>query len=131
MQDRPDAQELAVAIQEFVQNEISPTIDDKRLKFRTLVALNALGILTRELEHEERLLDEELRRLSSLLGRVAPAPKTLKQLKLEVGELNQELARRIRANEPPQGTLEAVKVIVANKLKVASPRYLEERLRGC
>lgn len=127
MQDRPDAQELTAAIREFIENEIAPTIDDKRLKFRTRVALNALGILARELEQEENLLHEELRRLGLLLGRAAPAPGTLSQLKADVLELNRELSRRIRADDSPQGALQTVRLIIADKLKVASPRQLEER----
>lgn len=127
MQDRPDAQELTAAIREFIENEIAPTIDDKRLKFRTLVALNALGILARELEQEEVLLHEELRRLGLLLGKAAPAPGTLNQLKADVLELNRALAQRIRADDPPPGTLQTVTLIVADKLRVASPRHLKER----
>jgi Domain of unknown function (DUF6285) len=130
MQDRPDARELVIAIEEFVRNEIAPTIDDKRLKFRTLVALNGLGILARELEQEEVLLREELNCLAPLLGRAVRAPETLSDLKAEVLELNRELARRIREGLPPHGTAQAVKLTVAGKLKVANPRSLEERVRG-
>jgi Domain of unknown function (DUF6285) len=130
MQDRPDARELVIAIEEFVRNEIAPTIDDKRLKFRTLVALNGLGILARELEQEEVLLREELNCLAPLLGRAVRAPETLSDLKAEVLELNRELARRIREGLSPHGTAQAVKLAVAGKLKVANPRSLEERVRG-
>jgi broad specificity phosphatase PhoE len=47
--DRPTPQELAEAVREFLQEEILPTLDDHRLKFRTLVAINGLGIAEREL----------------------------------------------------------------------------------
>jgi hypothetical protein len=46
--DRPSAGELAVAVREFLETEILPTLDDHRLRFRTLVAMNALGIVERE-----------------------------------------------------------------------------------
>ena len=49
MSDRPTAQELAEAIQEFLGAEILPVLDDPRLRFRLLVAMNALGIVYREL----------------------------------------------------------------------------------
>ena len=42
--DRPTPQELAEAVREFLQEEILPILDDHRLKFRTLVAINGLGI---------------------------------------------------------------------------------------
>ena len=49
MTERPTAQELTEAIQEFLGSEILPTLSDHRLRFRMLVAMNALGIVYREL----------------------------------------------------------------------------------
>ena len=46
--DRPTAAELATAVREFLETEILPTLDDRRLRFRTLVAMNALSIIERE-----------------------------------------------------------------------------------
>ena len=46
--DRPTAAELATAVREFLEAEILPTIGDHRLRFRTLVAMNALSIVERE-----------------------------------------------------------------------------------
>jgi len=48
MSDRPTAAELATAVREFLETEILPTLDDHRLRFRTLVAMNALSIVERE-----------------------------------------------------------------------------------
>ena len=41
--ERPTAQELTEAILEFLGGEILPTLTDHRLRFRMLVAMNALG----------------------------------------------------------------------------------------
>ena len=49
MSERPTPEELAEAIEEFLAGEILPTLADHRLRFRLLVALNALGIVRREL----------------------------------------------------------------------------------
>ena len=38
MSDRPTAQELVEAIEEFLRDEILPTLTDHRLRFRLLVA---------------------------------------------------------------------------------------------
>jgi len=95
--ERPTAQELAEAIQEFLAGEILPTITDHRLRFRTLVAMNALGIVYRELA----------------------------QLPPEDDAEQRELAARIRAGEVEPGTLERVKADVEARLEIASPRYLE------
>lgn len=45
---RPAAAELATAVREFLEAEILPTLGDHRLRFRTLVAMNALSIVARE-----------------------------------------------------------------------------------
>jgi hypothetical protein len=97
MSERPTAQELAEAIEEFLAGEILPTLDDQRLRFRTLVALNALGIVGRELAKLPPGDDAEQR----------------------------ELAARIRAGDAPPGTLARVKASVEERLRIASPRYLE------
>jgi hypothetical protein len=97
--DRPTAPELVEAAREFLEREILPALADPRLRFRTLVAVNALGIAQRELE-------------STLQDELSP------------GELG-VLARRIRAGDVPEGTLELLKRHVAAKLRIASPRYLE------
>ena len=99
MNDRPTAAELVEATREYLETEILPALDDQRLRFRTLVAINALGIAQRELESTE----EEV--LSS--------------------EEAAALARRIRAGDVPEGALELLERHVAQKLRVASPQYLE------
>jgi Domain of unknown function (DUF6285) len=97
--DRPNALELIEAVTEFLADEVLPTATDHRQKFRTLVALNALGIAYRELQSGEELLSEE-------------------QLA--------ELARRIRAGEVDDGTLPLLKEHVAAKLRISNPGYLEK-----
>ena len=125
MQDQPSAGELAEAVREFLEEEILPDLDDPRTRFRTRVAMNALSVLERELEQEENLLREELARLAALLGENPAPPDSLEKLRERVIELNRDLARSIRQGEGPEGTLDHLKQTVADKLKVASPRYLE------
>jgi multidrug resistance efflux pump len=95
--ERPTPEELAEAIAEFLSGEILPTLDDHRLRFRTLVALNALGILQRRLAELPQEDDTEQR----------------------------ELAARIRADDVPAGTLARVKAGVEAGLRIVSPGYLE------
>ena len=94
---RPTPQELAEAIEEFLAGEILPALDDPRLRFRTLVALNALGIVKREL---------------------AGLPN-------EDDAAHRELAARIRSGDVPAGTLARVKADVEARLRVDSPGFLE------
>lgn len=97
MSERPTAQELAEAILEFLGGEILPTLTDQRLRFRMLVAMNALGIVYRELEALPAEDDSDLR----------------------------ELARRIRAGDVAPDTLSRVKAGVEARLRIASPQFLE------
>jgi hypothetical protein len=94
--DRPSAGELAAAVREFLETEILPGLDDHRLRFRTLVAMNALAIVERE----------------------SPPPQPR-------SEEDQALARRLRGGDLRPGDLEPLKERVREKLRVASPRYLE------
>jgi hypothetical protein len=95
--DRPDAAELVEAVFEFLAEEVLPNVSDHRAKFRTLVAMNALGIARRELDSGERFpTQDELR----------------------------ELARLIRAGEPADPA--ELKAHVAAKLRISNPAYLEK-----
>ena len=98
MSDRPTALELLEAVEEFLSSELLPTLDDQRLKFRTLVAMNALGIARRELEADEPGLGEDEIR---------------------------ELARTIRAGDVPADAHAILKEHVAAKLRISNPQYLE------
>ena len=97
MPDRPDAAELIEAVFEFLAGEVLPSADDHRLKFRTLVAMNALAIARRELESGSE-------------------PQRPEQLA--------DLATRIRAGE--SADLVELKEHVAAKLRISNPAYLEK-----
>ena len=125
MQDRPHAAELAQAVREFIETEVLPRIDDPRLRFRTLVAANGLGILEREIAFGAPLVRREVSSLARILGRADSLPEDLEELRRRASELNRELVLRIRAGDAPEGTLAHLVATVADKLRVASPRYLE------
>ena len=125
MQDRPHAAELAEAVREFIETEVLPGIDEPRLRFRVLVAANGLGILERELRIGAPLLRREVESLARLMDHAGPLPDDLDELRRRASDLNRELVRRIRGGETPEGTLAHCVATVADKLRVASPRYLE------
>lgn len=112
--DRPRAPDLLEALGEFLERELLPTLEDPRLRFQTLVALNALAIAQRELALGASLEAEDREALTALLGKEG-----------EVQDLLRELAHRIRQGEPPPGTQVFLKAHVARKLRVASPGYLK------
>jgi hypothetical protein len=96
--DRPNPLELLEAVSEFLSDEVLPAASDHRAKFRTLVALNALGIAYRELTSTEAVMNDS-----------------------EVAAL----AQRIRAGDPPDDALPRLKEHVAAKLRISNPAYLE------
>lgn len=97
--DRPSAGELAAAVREYLETEILPLLDDHRVRFRTLVAMNALTIVERE----------------------CPPPPDERAFAARA-----ETARRIRAGDVRPGDLAALRADVVARLRVASPRTLEK-----
>jgi hypothetical protein len=83
MTDRPTAPELCEAITEFLAGELLPTLTDHRLRFRTLVALNALSIVYRELE---RLPPVDDVRERELVARIRAGEFPLAEVKALVDE---------------------------------------------
>lgn len=112
--DRPHLDELLEAVAEFLEREVLPALADPRLRFQTLVALNALGMARREVALGEALKGEEAAALATLLGEEG-----------EVADLLATLAQQIRQGQAPPGTFAFLKAHVARKLKVANPKYLE------
>ena len=97
--DRPTPAELLEAVREFLGDEILPILDDHRLKFRTLVAMNGLAIAQRQLE-------------------AAPAPGSMPTSW-------PSLAERIRAGDVPDDALPRLRAHVEARLRVSNPSYLE------
>lgn len=95
MADRPTPTELLEAVAEFLEREVLPLMTDHRMKFRTLVALNALGIARRELEAPPAADDAA------------------------------ELLRLVRERGADPELLPALRRHVETKLRVSNPRYLE------
>jgi hypothetical protein len=131
MQDKPDARELVAAVRDFLQQEIIPTLDNQRLKFRALIATNVLSILERELASDEDRLYQEWQYLAVLLGREGEEPPaTLEGLRADTDALKRDLCARIRAGEADtapwrDGVLAYARWAVRAKLEVSNPRYLE------
>jgi hypothetical protein len=130
MNDRPNAIELVAAVREYLEGELLPTITDARLRFQTLVAVNALAIAGRELASEEHQLLEEGVWLAALLHSAEPMPQRLAELKQAVRRANEQLCERIRRGEYDdevsfQDLLEQLSTTVTRKLAVANPKYLD------
>jgi hypothetical protein len=115
LQDRPTAVELIEAIRDFVEHDVLPAVDG-RVRFHARVAVNALGMLERELRLGAELDAAERARLAELLGHDGDVPA-----------LTAELARRIRDGGLDDRRAEvaaAVRASVRNKLLVSNPDHV-------
>lgn len=107
--DAPDADELLVAVVEFLRDRLAPDVPEQH-RYHLRVAVNVLEIVRRELAigpAQERAHRERL----AALGVADDA----------------DLARRLRSGEIDAAEVrEAVLASVVDKLRVANPGYLEE-----
>lgn len=119
MQDRPTATELLEAIREFLEQDVMPAVEG-RVQFHSRVAINALGMLEREVRLGPDLDAAEQDRLAALLGHDA-----------DLRTLTTELATRIRdgsLDDRRDEVIGAVRDSVRAKLLVANPDYLGDRV---
>ena len=117
LQDRPTAAELLEAIREFLEQDVMPAVEG-RLRFHSRVAVNALGMLEREVRLGAELDAAERARLGALLGHDA-----------DVAKLTTELAARIREgslDDRRDDVVAAVRESVRAKLLVSNPDYLSD-----
>ena len=114
-QDRPTAAELVQAVREFLENDVMAATEG-RVLFHTRVAVNALGMIERELDAGPAFAAAERARATALLGH-DDDPVVLER----------ELAARIRdgsLDDRLDAVREHVRATVREKLLVANPGYL-------
>ncbi|HSO95825.1 MAG TPA: phosphotransferase family protein [Acidimicrobiia bacterium] len=113
LQDRPRAAELLEAVREFLEHDVLGAVEG-RVSFHTRVAVNALGIVERELVIGPALDVTIRERLAAFLGHDG-----------DLAALISELAAKIRAGtlDAQPDTLAVTRALVRAKLAVANPRY--------
>src|SRR5215469_6514702 len=87
MMDQPSMLELIDAVRAFIEQRAMPELKG-HTAFHARVAVNALGIVSRELKLGPEANEEERRRLIALLGHEG-----------SLEELNRELCKDIRAGK--------------------------------
>jgi hypothetical protein len=118
VQDQPSALELLQAVRSFIQDQAIPRLEG-RAAFHARIAVNALAIVERGLEHGPAQDAAECERLETLLDRTG-----------SLDELNRDLCRRIRAGEldlDTPGLAEHLRETTLAKLAVDQPRYAAYR----
>ncbi|MBC5809513.1 MAG: hypothetical protein GIW95_01450 [Candidatus Eremiobacteraeota bacterium] len=117
MHDRPTLGELLAAVRAYVLEEVAGVAQDRRTRFRALVAANVLAIAERELasaEGDAVAEDEALHALGYAGG--------------GTGERRANLCAEIRAgkfDEAPRfaEAMRYAKAMVGRKLAVSNPRF--------
>src|SRR3982074_370266 len=114
MQDEPRPEELIKAVAEFLRAEIAPQISG-HAAFKLRVSINALNLVTRQLELEQGSDAAEATRLSALL-----------KMQGWLAELNRALADRIAKGEvdlQTPGLADRLWQTTMDKLAVDQPNY--------
>lgn len=118
--DRPTAAELVDAVTEFLERDLQPSLEG-RLAFHTRVAVNALGIVRREMDLGPELDATRRAGLTALVGDASDEASTR--------ELEVELARRIRAGSLDEHQPELVAYLRATlqlQLDIVHPGYVRD-----
>ena len=123
MQDRPTAPELLDALADFMRDRAA-NARDRWERFQFQVAANSIGIIRREFEMEEGLLQDEWRGLDGLLGS-EPLPASYAALRERTQARNEELVSRIQAGDfdgdrDPELQRHLLETVLA-KVRIASP----------
>jgi hypothetical protein len=114
MQDEPTPTELIRAVAEFLHAEIAPQMSG-HAAFKLRVSINALNLVTRQLELEQGSDAAEATRLSGLL-----------EMQGSLAELNRALADRIAKGEAgldTPGLADHLWQTTMDKLAVDQPNY--------
>jgi hypothetical protein len=118
MQDEPKPEELVSAVVDFLRNELAPVVSG-HMAFRLRVSINALDLVTRQLQLTDASDGAEAARLSLLVGAEG-----------SLGERNRRFAERIASgavdlNTP--GVAAHLWQTTLEKLAVDQPNYASYR----
>jgi len=123
MQERPDPRAVLEALGRFLLEELHPTVSDKRLAFRVLIAAHLASTLAGELEQRPGQASRELERLRALLPGVdLPEGDTRSALR----RLNAVLGERLASGDGPpdeRALRDHLRSTLADALRVLSPRF--------
>lgn len=131
MYDRPTALELLEAACQHLEQHVIPALKgDRKLYFQTLVAVNVLKIVGRDLQEGLGFLIDEWARLNLLEGVAMPLPEDPELYAEAIKDRNKALCAAIRLGEftTPErraSLLDHLMVSLREQLAVANPRFLQ------
>jgi hypothetical protein len=131
MYDRPRAKDLLQAAWIHLEQQVIPQIrHDRRLYFQTLVAVNTLKIVARELEYGPAHLKAQWNRLNAMQNVDLPLPGDWEEALAALQIRNRELCYDIRAGRYDDPFLQAAMfehllATTLEQLQVANPRHVQ------
>lgn len=127
MYDRPTAAELIDATRQHLEKHLVPLTrqQDRKVYFQTLVAVNVLKVVERELALRDQHITAEWARLDDLQGAVS-RPISPDSIDSALAARNQQLCKNIRAGQydTDSALFEHLKATARAQLEVANPRFL-------
>ncbi|NWF67658.1 MAG: hypothetical protein HXY40_01100 [Chloroflexi bacterium] len=130
MYDRPTAPELLDAVRTHLETHVVPAVKgDGKLYFQTLVAINVLRVVERELQLAPDHMAHEWARLDALSA-PQDRPDDPRQQAAALRERNKQLCAQIRAGDydgaaQKAALFEHVLTTSVEQLQVANPRFLQ------
>jgi Domain of unknown function (DUF6285) len=131
MYDRPTMMELLNAVRNHLETQVIPEIrDDRKLYYQTLVAINVLRIIDREMQTGVEQLREEWMRLNFVQGVDTLLPSESSKAHDALAERNRKLCEEIDGGRydylPQRAALyEHLMVTTRQQLEVSNPKFLE------
>lgn len=131
MYDRPSARELLEAACLHLEQQVVPAIKaDRKLYFQTLVAINVLKIVGREMALKLGQVADLWEKLDALEGDVSPLPDDLSLYESELDKRLKNLCRAIQEGEydgaeQRKALLDYLIYSTEAQLMVANPRFLQ------
>lgn len=131
MYDRPTIEELVDAVRMHLESNIVPEIrQNRKLYFQTLVAINVLKIISREMHLSYDHAVTEWHSLNKVEDKTTVPPVKLSELKEQLASRNRDFAQAIRRGDYDRGdtltrAFEHIKATTRAQLEVANPRFLK------
>lgn len=113
--NQPKVSQLCEALRDFLEQEVTPAVDDSGLKYKLKIAMNVLGIIARESELGDQFQRLERIELGEYLGADGGND-----------ELNQNLLKHIQSADLSaidDKLLAALAQITVAKMAIDNPRY--------
>lgn len=131
MTNHPTINQLLLAVRSHLEKQVVPALDtDDKLHDQTVIALDMLRMIERELQFGSEYLREEWTRLDFVQGVTMPIPDSSEKIKPALAERQRKLCEEINNGrydfQPQQAALyEHLLLTTRRQLEVSNPHFLK------